>query len=131
MKLEFTVLIAGILISIVVVEFVRRRRLRENFVLLWSMVGLGAIVLAIARPLVDRSVSYLGIESGTSVVFSAAIIFLLFVCVHLSIHVTRAETRCDALAEELAFLRGALPPQDDGEVPAASAPEPAAPDATT
>ena len=52
-----------------------------------------------------------GIEAGTSVVFSLAILFLVVVSVYLSVHITALEDKVELLAEEVALLRGVQPPE--------------------
>jgi hypothetical protein len=95
----------------VVIEFVRRRKLAENFALLWIGVGLLGIVLLLARPLIDDVAPQLGVHYGPTIVFSGAILFLLFVCMNLSMHVSRLTERSEILAEEVTFLRGRLAPE--------------------
>ena len=103
MKLEFVLLIAVVVILGVVVEVVRRRRLSESYALLWIGVAVVGTLLALARPLVDRLSNAIGIVYGTSLVFTLAILFLLVVCINLSMHVSRLEQRVEALAQELAL----------------------------
>lgn len=116
-RLAVAVLVTALVNVVVVVELVRRRRMRERFALLWLAVGAGGIVLALARPLVDRLAEAAGVALGTSLLFSAAILFLLLVCVLLSIHVTQLEDKVEALAEEITLLRGVQPPAPDDEPP--------------
>lgn len=120
MSLEVFVLVVACVNLGIVLELVRRRRLAENFALLWIAVAIGAFGLILLRPLIDDVSSSLGIESGTSVVFSLAILFLVIVSTYLSVHVTRLETKVEILAEEVALLRGVRHPdgsdgQRDGE----------------
>ena len=103
MKLEFVLLIAVVVILGVVVEVVRRRRLSESYALLWIGVAVVGTLLALARPLVDRLSNAIGIVYGTSLVFALAILFLLIVCINLSMHVSRLEQRVEVLAQELAL----------------------------
>lgn len=111
MDLEIFVLVVACINLAVVLEFVRRRKLAESFALLWTTVALGAFGLILLRPLIDRFSSFVGIESGTSVVFSLAILFLVIVNIHLSVHVTRLDTRVESLAEEIALLHGVRHPE--------------------
>lgn len=113
MALEVFVLIVACLFLLIVLEFVRRRKLAESFALLWTAVALGAFLLILARPVIDDFSSFVGIESGTSVVFSLAIVFLLTVSIYLSMHVTKLEDRVESLAEEVALLNGVRHPDDD------------------
>jgi hypothetical protein len=95
----------------VVIEFVRRRKLAENFALLWIGVGILGIVLLLVRPVIDTVATRLGVYYGPTLIFTGAILFLLFVCMNLSMHVSRLTERSEILAEEVAFLRGRLVPE--------------------
>ena len=131
MKLEFVLLIAVVVILGVVVEVVRRRRLSESYALLWIGVAVVGTLLALARPLVDRLSNAIGIVYGTSLVFALAILFLLIVCINLSMHVSRLEQRVEVLAQELA-LRDVRGGDQSAEVadpePAVAADGPTGPD---
>ena len=117
MNLEIFVLVVACINLAVVLEFVRRRKLAESFALLWTGVAVGAFVLILARPVIDRFSSFVGIESGTSVVFSLAILFLVIVNIHLSVHVTRLDERVEELATEIALLNGIRHPDGDEHAP--------------
>jgi hypothetical protein len=93
---------------LVVIEFVRRRKLAEGFALLWIGVGLLGIVLSAARQLIDDVAQDIGVRYGPTLLFTGAILFLLFVCMSLSMHVSRLTERSEILAEELTLLRNRL-----------------------
>lgn len=116
-KLTLFVTAVALLNVVVVLDFVRRRRLAENFALLWIGVGLAGIVLSIGRHEVDDLARKLGVYFGTSLVFALGILFLLFVSMSLSMHVTRLHAQTEVLAEEVAVLRGLL---DEAGVTAAA-----------
>ncbi len=105
-KLQVFVVVVALLNVVLVVEFVRRRKLLESFALLWLAVGLGGVALGFGRPLVDRLADLAGVEYGPTLVFALVSFFLLFACMNLSVHVTQLRGRVEALAEEVAFLRG-------------------------
>ncbi len=107
-KLVVFVTTIAIVNVVVVLEFVRRRKLAEGFALLWIGVGVFGIVLSIARPLVDEVADDLGVRYGPTLIFTGAILFLLFVCMNLSMHVSRLAERSEVLAEEVTLLRNRL-----------------------
>jgi hypothetical protein len=109
-KLEVFVVVVAVLNVVLVIEFVRRRKLLESFALLWLAVGFGGVALGFGRPLVDRFADFAGIDYGPTLVFALVSIFLLFACMSLSVHVTQLRVRVEALAEEIAFLRGVREP---------------------
>lgn len=111
MRLSLSVAIFAVLLVGIVVELVRRRRLTETFALLWIGVGLAVVALSVGRPVFDRVSRLLGVSYGTSLLFSGAIVFLLLVCMSLSMHVSSLRERVETLAEEVAFLRGVRGPE--------------------
>ena len=115
MTLKLVVFVSAIAVVnvIVVLEFVRRRKLAESFALLWIGVGVLGIVLSVARPLIDDLADDLGVRYGTNLLFTGAILFLLFVCMNLSMHVSRLTERSEILAEEITFLRNRVDTGDN------------------
>lgn len=111
-RLDVLVLTVAVSNLVIVFEFVRRRRLLETFALLWMAVGALGVLAAIGRSTLDRVATTLGISYGANLILAAACGFLLFVCMSLSLHVSRLERRTEVLAEEVAFLRGAREPQE-------------------
>ena len=109
MRLQIVVAVLALLLAVVVVEALRRRRLSEGWALLWIGVAVAGLVLVLARPLVDRLSTSLGIAYGTSLVFAVGIVFLVVVCINLSMQVSRLNRRVELLAEEVA-LAVAQPP---------------------
>ena len=103
MKVFFVLVSTAIVILVVIVEALRRRRLSENFALVWIGVGIAALVLAVSRPLIDAASTAVGIAYGPTFVFSAILVFLLILCLTLSMHITRLNRRVDLLAQELAI----------------------------
>jgi hypothetical protein len=107
-KLSWFVGALALLNVIAVLEFVRRRKLAENFALLWIAVGAGGVVFALGRHQIDKLSQKIGVQAGTSLVFTLGILFLLFVCMGLSMHVSRLTDKTEILAEEVAILRARL-----------------------
>jgi len=86
-----------------VLYLVRRRKLKERFAVTWLIVGAGMVVLALARPLLDRLSNALGIQSGTTTVFLIAVLVILGIQLQLSVSVSRLEERLRDLAEFVAL----------------------------
>ena len=113
-KLEvFVLAIVGVNL-IVAIELVRRRRLHEDYAVLWIGVGLAGIAVALGRSVVDRISQQVGISYGANLVLTLGILLLLFICMSLSVHISRLEARTEVLAEEVAFLRGVRAPEPRG-----------------
>ena len=99
------ILVFGVAVGMlgIVVWLVRRGSLKERFAVLWLLVGLGLILLALSRPLLDALSDSLEIE-GTTTLFLLAIIFLLGLVLHLSVIVSRLEGQMRDVTEAHALL---------------------------
>ena len=61
------------------------------------------ILLALARPLLDRLSDALGIQSGTTTVFLVAVLVILGIQLQLSVAVSRLEEKIRDLTEAIAL----------------------------
>jgi hypothetical protein len=104
-RLEVVAVVVAALYMVFILGLVRRRQLREKYALLWLGVGIGAIVLSLARGPADRVAEALGISYGPSALFLFSTMFLMAVAAHLSWEVSRLEDKTRHLAEEIALLR--------------------------
>ncbi len=98
-------LVAGIGAFIFVLELVRRRRLKEEYSLLWLATAVVLIILSLSRPLLDTLASAVGIIYPPSALFLVAMIFVLFILLHYSIVLTRLTQENKENAQQLALLR--------------------------
>ncbi|MFS8479077.1 MAG: DUF2304 domain-containing protein [Micromonosporaceae bacterium] len=105
MRLNMVTALAGLLVLGVILELLRRRRLREKYAMLWLAVGIVVLPLAFFPRLSDGAAAMLGVASGVSLVLFLGFLFLLLVCVHLSWEVSQLEEETRTLAEEFALLR--------------------------
>ncbi len=98
----FVAVVAALVLGAIVL-LVRRGSLKERFALLWLAIGGGVLVLVLVRPWLDRVSESLGIRSGTTTLFLAAIIFLLGLILHLSVVISTLEEKVRDLAEAVAL----------------------------
>ena len=97
--------LGAVLLALYVLELVRRRRLSEEYSLLW-VIATGVIaILGFSTPLltwITRTLGFLG-ESSTTFAFGLA--FSLAMLLYHSIKQSRLTSDNQALARELALLR--------------------------
>lgn len=91
-----------------VVELVRRRKLREEYSLLWLATAISLLVLAMSRPLLDTIASLIGIFYPPSALFLVAIVFMLLILLHFSTVLTRLTQENKEIAQQMALLRQEL-----------------------
>lgn len=91
-----------------VVEMLRRKKLREKYAALWLIVGVATLVLAAFPRLLNIVAEYVGVQVPSNLLFAMSILMLLGVCLHLSWEISVVEDETRTLAEEVAILRAQL-----------------------
>ena len=88
-----------------VLELVRRRRLSEEYSLLWVVSSIGMTVLGFSTPLLQAITRGLGIRYESSTAFACGVTFGIVMLLYLCTRLTRLGREQHALARELALLR--------------------------
>lgn len=91
-----------------VLELVRRRKLREEYSLLWLGTAIGILLLATSRPLLDTLATAIGIFYPPSALFLVAIVFMLLIMLHFSTVLTRLTQENKEIAQQMALLKREL-----------------------
>jgi hypothetical protein len=91
-----------------VFELVRRRRLSEEYSMLWLVATLGIAALGVWTNLLHVLTRAMGAMYDTSVVFFFGIMFSLAVSLALCVRLTHITRQTRRLAQEVAVLRAAL-----------------------
>jgi hypothetical protein len=91
-----------------VLELVRRRKLREDYSLLWLATALVLIILSVSRPLLDMLAALIGIFYPPSALFLVAMVFVLFILLHFSTVLTKLTRENKEIAQQMALLRWEL-----------------------
>jgi hypothetical protein len=96
---------AALVLMLVVLELVRRRRLREEYSLLWLATAVAIVILASSRSLLASLAGAMGIHYPPSALMVIGFGFLSVTTLHFSTVVSRLRDENKTLAQELAILR--------------------------
>jgi hypothetical protein len=88
-----------------VLELIRRGRLKERYSLLWLFSGMVMLILALSRGILEYIAHAIGIFYPPSLLFLVAFIFLLLITLHFSVIISGLSERNKKLAQEVALLR--------------------------
>lgn len=97
-------ILAAVLTLVVVIEMLRRRRMRERHVVWWLVFGTLILILAIFPATLNGIADLLGITLPINLVFFVSIIVLFLVSLQQSVEATSLERKTRILAEEAAML---------------------------
>ncbi len=89
----------------VVVELIRRGRLKEKYSLLWLLSGAVLLIFSLSREVLGYVSRMLGIFYPPSFLFLLAFLFLLLITLHFSVVISGLSEKNKHLAQEVALLR--------------------------
>lgn len=92
-------------VLLLVVELIRRGRLKERYSLLWLFAGGVLLVLSSSRNILEYISNRVGIYYPPSFLFLLAFLFLLLITLHFSVTISGLSEKNKRLAQELALLR--------------------------
>ena len=92
-------------VLLLVVELIRRGRLKERYSLLWLFAGGVLLLLSSSRSILDFVSNMVGIYYPPSFLFLLAFLFLLLITLHFSVTISGLSEKNKRLAQELALLR--------------------------
>lgn len=98
------VAIAGSLgLLVFVIELVRRRRLKEEYSVLWVATALALLLLASWGGLLHDLARFIGANSQASTLYFFGILFIVSLLLHFSVRVSNLERRVIVLLQEIAL----------------------------
>ncbi|WP_449373501.1 DUF2304 domain-containing protein [Arthrobacter psychrolactophilus] len=100
--------VLALIIVLLVLDMVRRKKIREKYAVLWLLVGLSMLVLAAFPRLLEIVAHGLHVQVPSNLLFALSIVLALGVCLHLSWEISVVEDETRVLAEEAAILRTQL-----------------------
>jgi hypothetical protein len=111
---------ASVATFVVIIELIRRRKLREEYAFLWVLTSIGMMVLSAWYGLMEDITRLIGAITVTTTLFLFALLFLLLISVHFSTVLSRLTVQVRRLTQELAILQASRDARADGD---AGAPE--------
>lgn len=95
-------------IFIFIIELVRRRRLKEEYSILWFFASISMFILVIKYDWLGALTTFIGAGLPTSTLFIGSLIFLMLVAVQFSIKISELSEQIKNLAQDNALLRAEL-----------------------
>lgn len=103
-KTRILAIAGSIAVLLGVLELVRRRRLKEEYSVLWVLTSVVLLVLALWYGLLLKITKAIGAVLPSSTLFFFGLIFVMLMLLHFSVRVSELERRITALVQELGLL---------------------------
>jgi len=103
-RVKIVAMVISIGVMLLIIELVRRRKLREEYSWLWLMTGSGILLLALWFDLLKWITHLVGAITPSSTIFLFAFLFLIFISLHFSVVISTLTNRNKELAQRYALL---------------------------
>jgi hypothetical protein len=104
-KQQIFSIIVSLAVFLITIELVRKKRLREEYSLLWLSTSLMMIVLIVRYDWLLALTKFIGAVLPTTTLFLGSIIFLMLLSVQFSMRISRLSDQIKDLVQENALLR--------------------------
>ncbi|MGZ8450414.1 MAG: DUF2304 domain-containing protein [Candidatus Deferrimicrobiaceae bacterium] len=89
-----------------ILEMVRRRKLREEYSILWLSGSLVILILSVKQEWLGHIARAVGIAYPPSFLFLVGILFILLILIHFSIAISKLHQMNKKMAQEIALMKG-------------------------
>jgi hypothetical protein len=108
MKPRFVALIISVVLVVLIIELVRRRKLREEYSWLWFSLSVMMFILALWPNLLDFITDLIGAVLSTSTLFFFALIFVILINIQFSVEISSLRNQVKNLAQQLAIFENSV-----------------------
>lgn len=107
-KQQIFALAVSLLVFVFTIEMVRRKRLREEYSVLWLTTSFAMFILVVKYDWLVAVTYFIGAALPTSTLFFGSIIFLILLAVQFSIKISKLTDQVKNLVQDNALLRKQL-----------------------
>lgn len=110
-------LVLGVALLIFIIDLVRRRKLKEEYSVLWVTTAIVMLVLSVWFELLVWITDLIGGVAPSSTLFFFGLLFVFFMLLHFSLRVSALERQLVSLVQEIGLMT-ARDPEPGGDPPA-------------
>lgn len=107
--------IAGVAIAVWVLYLYKKKKLKEDYTILWLFVSIIVVLLSTWTDLLLSINWFVGAEKVSDVVLAAFIAFLIIISIYFSVRLSHLAEQNKKLAQEIAIIRAPKENSDSSE----------------
>lgn len=104
-KIQFFSILGSVLLFLFILKLIKRRKLKEEYSLLWLGFSFGFLILSIFRPLLDLFASFVGIHYAPAAILLFLILAILCVLIQFSMVLSKLSEQNKNLVQEFGILK--------------------------
>ncbi|MEW6721322.1 MAG: DUF2304 domain-containing protein [Thermodesulfobacteriota bacterium] len=107
-RLAVLSIFASVAFFVYIIEMVRRRKLMEEYSILWLSGSAAVLVLSVKQEWLNRISAAAGIAYPPSLLFLVGMLFIVLILIHFSMTVSKLKHKNKQIAQEVALLKARL-----------------------
>jgi len=107
-RVQIIAIAASIGLNLLVLELIRRRALRVEYAIVWTIGTVALLVLSIWRELLDTVARFVGVFYAPAVLLLVAIFFGVLALLHQTVLISRQADQIKTLAQEMSLVNQKL-----------------------
>ena len=107
-RIDIIGVVVGVAMVLLVLELVRRKRLNEEYSLLWVVGALAVLGISLRRDLLDRTARWLGVYYPPSLLLLVLLVVVFVGSLSISVVLSRHRRQIERLIEDSAILTAEL-----------------------
>lgn len=107
-RTQIAAIAASIFLIFFIGELIRRKKLKEQYALLWLAAGLVMLLFSLWRDLLNKVAALLGVGYAPALLFLVAMFFGAVLMIHFSVVISDLTEKNKTLAQEIALIKAEL-----------------------
>lgn len=103
--IQYTAILGSLAFIVLVIFLISKKKLKEEFALLWLFFAVVFLFLSIWRKSLDLIAFYLGIAYAPAAIFLILIIAVISILIHFSLVISRLTEHTKSLVQEVGLLK--------------------------
>ena len=105
---QIIIIIFSVALMFLIIELIRRRKLKEEYSVLWMLLGLGILLISISYGTIKNYASMIGITSTSSLLFYFNGLILFLMALLFTIKISHLSDNLKNICQEKALLEDRL-----------------------
>ena len=114
-RITLSIIVGSLALLVIVLDLVRRRKLEEQYSLLWLATAVGLVVLTMTRDLWDLIAVTIGIAYPPTALFIAGFVAMMMIMLQFSTVISRLTRQNRKAAQQIGLLEQRLHELEEGQ----------------
>jgi hypothetical protein len=107
-KIQIILIVFSLAFILFILELTRKRKIREQYSLIWFLIGFVMLLFSVFRGLLDVIAAFLGIYYAPSLILTIALLLGLISGIHFSIVISKLTETSKTAIQEIGILKNKI-----------------------